>query len=551
MKKIILSFLTPVIFFAGTATAQLYVSSGSTFIIQPGGIVTVQGDVTTNADIQGGGKVVLKGSANQNVNTNGFSISNLEMDNTANATITGNTRISSSILFTNGKISAGNFNVNFADVATSTGGGTNKFIETNGTGQVIKELTANVTDAEIPVGVGSIYRPAFITSSGTYSNANVGIKVVAAVDPNRPVSLSEMIAAYWPVTKTGVTGTVTVGGKYDDADISGTESFLRGYFYNGTDWSSVGSTNDAPTNRVSAVITAASGDVTGLDNFTLVKAKAFLMGAYVGGTNLMTEALRTTGSPGTNLIPSGDPYLTAPYNTFYTHVNNPITVNAPAAVFNDQGIAGDNITDWVFLELRNNATSGNQVLATRSALIQRDGDIVDVDGISPVTFNRMVTGNYTLAIRHRNHLAISTDPTVFQHLFGEVKSTAPLVDFTAATDAEIFGDNNAYKRNVTDNKITLWSGDANADGTVKYAGTSKDPTNILAQVLGFPGNTSGLYSYNSALGYFPGDINMDRKVKYSGTSPIDPGLILTNVLAYPPNTGGLYSYSLFTRQLPN
>ena len=67
------------------------------------------------------------------------------------------------------------------------------------------------------------------------------------------------------------------------------------------------------------------------------------------------------------------------------------------------------------------------VLQTRSALVQRDGDIVDIDGVSPVTFNNVASTNYTIAVRHRNHLGLSTNPATFNPLLGETKSTASLV----------------------------------------------------------------------------------------------------------------------------
>ena len=130
---------------ASPVSAQLFIDN-ATFFIQTGATVTVQGDVTSNTDIQGPGKILLKGTGNQNVNMNGFTIPNLEMDNTANATLTGNARIGTSMLFTNGKIQQGNFNVRLADVATTTGGGANKFFETTGTGQLVKEVSSNLTN---------------------------------------------------------------------------------------------------------------------------------------------------------------------------------------------------------------------------------------------------------------------------------------------------------------------------------------------------------------------------------------------------------------------
>lgn len=527
------------------ATSQLNIN-GAQFTIESGAEVTVQGDLTSTVDILGPGKIILKGSANQNVNMGGFTIPNLEIDNTSNATLTGDTRIGTSLLFTNGKITAANFNLKLANAATVTGMGTGKFVETNGTGQVLKELTANVTSNEIPVGTGTNYRPVFINTSGTYSNATVGVRALGAADPNKPPSISDYITAYWPITKTGITGTVTASGKYLDADLSGTETNLRGYYFNGTDWSSASEMHDNANNKISVPINSASGDLFAMDKFDLLKTKVFLQAAYNTSTGVMDNGLRTP----TNQIPNADPYRTAPYNTTFTHVNNAINETVIGTPFADQASANDNIVDWVFLEMRNTSggNAGANIVETRSALLQRDGDVVDVDGVSPVTFNNVPSANYTIAVRHRNHLGISTDPATLTPALGEARSTAPLVDFTSATDAQIFGTTTAFAT-ASNGKNMLWAGNANSDVKVKYSGPSNDPATILNQVVNFPGNTSHFYNYNNALGYFSGDINMDGKVKYSGPGN-DLSFILNNVVNYPLNTSHFYNYNNFLQQLP-
>ncbi|MEP7252008.1 MAG: hypothetical protein ABI683_06495 [Ginsengibacter sp.] len=549
IRKITFLLLIAGVLTASNLHAQLTVS-GAQLFIQSGAVITVQGDVTGNTDILGPGKILLQGSANQNVNMNGFTIPVLEINNASGATLTGNTRIGTTLTFTAGKIITANFNLTLSNTLTFTGATTNKFIETTGTGQVFKELTANVSANEIPVGAVSSYRPAFLTTSGSYSSsAKIGVRVLAVADPNRPPKLSDFINVYWPITKAGVTGTVTVAGQYvDPADITtGTEANLKGYYFNGTDWSSTSETHNASTNQVSAPITAASGDLSALDKFDLLKAKVFLQGAYNTSTGVMSDALRTP----TNLIPTSDPYRTAPYNASFTHVANSITETAAGSVFANQALTNDNIVDWVFLELRNNATSGNAVLETRSALIQRDGDIVDIDGVSPVTFNNtniFGLNNFTIAVRHRNHLGLSTDPATYKPALGETKSTASLVDFTTETDPNLYGTATAYT--VLTGKNLLWSGNANSDSKIIYSGLGNDRAAILSQVLGYPGNTTALYNYSNATGYFSGDINMDRKVIYAGLGN-DPNFILNNILAYPSNTIGLYNYSNFNQQLPN
>ena len=519
LRKLQLPFAIMMMALCHQASAQLFIDNAQ-FFIQPGATVTVQGDVTSNTDILGTGKLIMKGSTNQNINMGGFAIPNLEMDNTANATLTGNLKIGSSLLFTNGKIILGSNNLTLADVATVSGQGTGKFAETNGTGQLIKLLTANVTGLELPVGAGIDYRPAFVTSTGTYLNANVGVKVLAVTDPNKPPMISDYVLPHWPVTKTGITGTVSIAGQYIATDVTGTETNLRGYFFNGTNWSSTGEAHDAALNRITAPVTSAAGDIYAMDKFVLAKAKVFLQGAYNSATGVMSDALRTP----TNLIPLTDPYRSAPYN--FTQVNNATAETAAASVFADQTLItspNDNIVDWVFVELRNSTVSpGNTVLQTRSALIKRDGSIVDVDGTSPVTFNNTVNGNYTIAVRHRNHLGISADPATNLLALAEQKTTATLLDFTTATDAQIYGTSVAYT--IVSTKNVMWAGNANFNANVRYSGLANDKDYLFVTTLS--NNAAAVLSnvYNAA------DMNLNRIVRYTGLSN-DKDVLLVNVLS--------------------
>ena len=530
LKKLRFPLMAAGIFVCNAVSAQLYIDNAQLFI-QSGAVVTVQGDVTSNVDIQGTGKLLLKGSTLQNVSMGGFSIPNLEIDNTSNAKLTTSAKIGSSLLFTNGKITLGTSNLTLTDVATVSGQGTGKFAETDSTGQVIKLLTANVTGYEVPVGIGTNYRPAFITSNGTYSSANVGVRVKAIADPSKPASVSDYLLAYWPITKTGVTGTLTVAGQYiDAADISGTEANLRGYFYNGTDWSSSSETHDNTLNRVSAPVTTASGDVYGMDKFSLLKAKAYLQAVYNSTTGVMTDNLRTAPS----VIPLTDPYRSI---SGFTHVANSTVEVAPASVFADQTSTNDNIVDWVFLELRNTTVSpGNTVLQTRSALLKRSGDIVDIDGVSPVTFNNVANGNYTVAVRHRNHLGISTNPATNLRSLSEQKSTVTLLDFTSAANTDIYGTTAAYGV-ATDGKRILWAGNANSNGKISFNGLSNDKDYLLTTALAGNAGATINNTYNTA------DVNMNRKVSFNGLSN-DKDYILTTALAG--NAG-----SVKTQALPN
>jgi hypothetical protein len=498
-----------------TAKAQLFIDN-ATFFIQTGATVTVQGDVTSNVDIQGPGKVLLKGTTNQNVNMNGFSIPNLEMDNTANATLTGNARIGSSMLFTNGKIVQGNFNVRLADVATATGGGASKFFETNGTGQLLKEVSANLTSYVMPVGIGTAYYPASITTSGTYASATVGVQGKNGADPNKHPRSSDFLNLYWPITRTGVTGTVSASGNYN-ANFTGVETDMRGIFWNGTNWVLAGGAINYATDDASAPIPA-NGNLYAMNRFVLARMKAMLQGAY-NGTD-MNDNLRA----GTNLIPLSDPYRSAPYNTAFTHVNNSAVEVANASVFNNAALTGDNIVDWVFLELRDNSVGnpGATRVQTRSAFVQRDGDIVDIDGISPIYFKNLdAAANYTLAVRHRNHLGISTDPVANLQSLSEATPVA-VTDFVTMTDAQIFGTSAAYTIGAGARNL-LWGGNANFNTNSRFNGLNNDKDYLLVTTLG--NNIAGVISntYNAA------DMNMNRTVRFNGLAN-DKDFLLVTVL---------------------
>ncbi len=77
----------------------------------------------------------------------------------------------------------------------------------------------------------------------------------------------------------------------------------------------------------------------------------------------MNDTLRTL-----NLLPTVEPYSSL---TRFSHVGGE-TVNAD--VF---AVTGNNaIADWVLVELRS-GSDPTRIVATRAALVQRDGDVVD------------------------------------------------------------------------------------------------------------------------------------------------------------------------------
>ncbi len=130
------------------------------------------------------------------------------------------------------------------------------------------------------------------------------------------------------------------------------------------------------------------------------------------------------------------------------------------------------------LRAENNASN---VLSTRAALLQADGDVVDVDGISSVQFSGINEGNYYLAIRHRNHLGIMTSLPI------PLETTSTIIDFTNSSTST-YG---TSAQKVENGIQVLWAGDSSADGLVNAA------------------DRSDTWNTRNQTGYLNADVNLD------------------------------------------
>jgi hypothetical protein len=199
---------------------------------------------------------------------------------------------------------------------------------------------------------------------------------------------------------------------------------------------------------------------------------AMLQGAYDDASGMMRDDLRA----GT-VLPMTEPYTAMGY----THINGGGNETVTPAVFALTG--NDAIVDWVIVELRDNNNPG-LVVGTRSALIQRDGDIVDVDGTSSVFFPNVNEGDYYVVIGHRSHLAVMTAGT--QAALSTVTSN---LDFTSTTTAT-YG-SGAQKLN-SNGVCLLFGGDANGNGQVQ----NTDDVQFWMPQAGTAGYQSADYDLN-------------------------------------------------------
>lgn len=224
--------------------------------------------------------------------------------------------------------------------------------------------------------------------------------------------------------------------------------------------------------------------------------RAYLQGAYTSGATLMRDDLRANG-----LLPLTEPYTEAGYA--HAGAGGETTTADVLAV---QG--PDAIVDWVVIELRD-PNDPAVIMDSRSALLQRDGDVVDLDGSSAVRF--LATGDrYYVALLHRNHLPVMTAGSVPFPI-------ASPIDMSASGTA-LYGTGATVPQGSL---RLLWCGDVNADGVLKYTGASNDRDPILLRI-------GGTVPTNVVNGYHVEDVNLDGAVKYTGSNN-DRDPILQNI----------------------
>ncbi|HMN04544.1 MAG TPA: hypothetical protein PKD45_02365 [Flavobacteriales bacterium] len=235
-----------------------------------------------------------------------------------------------------------------------------------------------------------------------------------------------------------------------------------------------------------------------------VRAKVLLQGPFNPATMLMNASLNDAG-----LLPLEEPYTALGY----VHRDGGGGELAVPAVFNITG--NGRIVDWVVIEVRR-ANAPANVLATRAALIRRDGRIVDTDGTGDVLFANLQPGTYHLAIRHRNHLGIMTQQPV------PLAAAASLVDM--AGGAVPLRGGLAATVQVAGQRA-MWAGDVTGNGVVAYTGAGNDRDAVLVAI-------GGMNALAVTTGYRAEDVNMDGLVKYMGAGN-DRDPILAVVGGYP------------------
>ena len=252
--------------------------------------------------------------------------------------------------------------------------------------------------------------------------------------------------------------------------------------------------------------------------FTLT---AFLRGPYSGGS--MTTTLATN-----SLIP-----LTEPYKGLgYERVHFSGETVADLSVFTT-----NTITDWILVELRDK-DNPEVIKYNKAALLKNNGAILEVDGVTPVTFEGITQDSYYVSIRHRNHMGVMTAEPV------EVTDAGVEIDFTDP-GTQLWGTDAAYNNSGV---INLWAG-KHSIRYGKYRGWNSGYHAILKDLsYNTAGQLSNVYNQN--------DYNLDGKLRISAAAFPPPAVagdglnLLSYFLTIPSLSGKTTEELFFVERVP-
>ncbi|MGE5314463.1 MAG: hypothetical protein ACM3Q4_07200, partial [Acidobacteriota bacterium] len=275
--------------------------------------------------------------------------------------------------------------------------GTSRTVVVDSTGTYAITVSYNWSGTLTPSLAGSVFTPASIV----YAN-------VMADQPSQNFTASGI--TYTISGNAGRAGAVLAWtdttAKSVTADSAGNYAITVSYHWTGTVTPSFSGSSFIPAQRS---YTSVVSDQTA-QNYSAsmsLTVKVFLQGPFSADT--MTTALNWK-----HLIPltSDSAYASADYGY------------APRTV---AAVPGASIVDWILVELRT-GTAANTKQAVVAGFLKKDGTVVDLDGVSPLSIP-VNAGSYYIVVRHRNHLPVMSASAV------ALSSSGAQYDFTTAQSA--------------------------------------------------------------------------------------------------------------------
>ncbi len=202
-----------------------------------------------------------------------------------------------------------------------------------------------------------------------------------------------------------------------------------------------------------------------------VKPKFILEGAFDPATGLMRGDLQFRG-----FLP-----LVSPYQT-----GESVSVNAFTALD-----PSDVVVDWVVVELRDK--NSVKLVARQPAFLQRDGDVISLDGTDGVKFDDLPEDNYYITVRHRNHFTLvsANAPFIGREPVIQDFTQSPIVSYPNYELPEVAsGIYAAHAGNAADDVLETRE-DINGDDKVRWSNNNGEFGVYSTRDFTLDGDTNG------------------------------------------------------------
>lgn len=378
--------------------AQYHFLIGSNGHIKMSGgqLVLTDTELNVEGDFQAAqGETILRATTNTSEGNIGGSgstqFANLEINKTTSEVqLIGDIEISHTLTMNTGKLNLNNYDIQLGDGLDGTiiGESEASFIYSSAGGEIIKTSTLNAPNNQNPGNLGLS-----LTSAD-----NLGVTTIRRGHYVETSGIEQFVQRYFEVSTTEANTTTNFEFYYLDTELNNLAKnqlmLWQDSNINGS-WARTPIVASTP-NSVSFNNIPSTGILNLGSNELFLSTKIVLPAIYNSDTQLMDANL-------TAMLPTTEPYS----SMGYMNLQNEGISTALSTI-----IPEEEIVDWILLELRD-ANTPSTLIAVRAALLQRDGDVVDVDGKSPVRFADIAAGNYYIATRHRNHLGVMTANPVF------------------------------------------------------------------------------------------------------------------------------------------
>ena len=466
---------------------QLYIN-GATFYIEPGGTVTVQGDVQNTGTLTNDGTLQVQGSFTNSSVYNGLTTAGvLQMTGTGNVTLNGGASTINNLLInktnaTDRVLLSGTtllgFTLNHTNGVFSTDPVTNPSytltapVSATFTFSAGKEIVGRVKRTGWTNGAARVFNQTNmqVTTNGGTNPTDITVLMIPESEGGDPTQAEREVKRKFTFTQTGGTGfTADVRYPYLTAELNtNAEGNLVPWQLVTAEWNA----RLAPVSRdgVNDYISTTGIPATDfLQEWKLADPKyAFNVTAQLRGPWNGTTMNTSINS----IIPNAQPFNTTPFN--YTGSEN-------------QSVPNANVVDWVLVEHRKpadglaaSATSAT-ITGRKAGYLLNTGVIVDLDGVTPMAFEIAKQGTSFVVVRHRNHLGVISN------------GIATNASGTFTNDFSILA--NSYKpAGAPSDPVTLlsggvkyglWAGDANKSGVINTTDVNAIKASIAASATGY------------------------------------------------------------------